>query len=386
MRSVHENVFTDEADAPLSLCSLTSIELASLAKTHIANGFGVWPKVYEDALVNGVFHPEKWGVSTAAVERWRRHFSLELLKPAQRIDEPSQHPVDLRDTVKVVLKTADNLEVECVRVPMSKGRNTLCISTQVGCQIGCRFCETGRIGLLRNLTAAEIVSQVVVARTVLKWPIHNIVFMGMGEPLDNPDHLLQALRVLTDPRGLGYGQQKITICTSGIPEGLNKLGTLGFRRMGLSFSLNAATDEKRSQIMPINRKYSLQMVREALINYPKREGFVLALNYCLLPGMNNERSDARAVAEFAKPLGRTLVNVIPYNPGTHPLTRAPQDHEVDTFIDWLKEEGVAVRVRRTKGRSVMAACGQLGNLELRKTRRELRQSRASELVQINPKA
>ena len=352
----------------IPLLSLTSDQLHELARERIGPGFGVWREIYRDAMVEGRFEPERWGLSKAAVSAWRRHFSWAPLARARQVDEPSLHATDDRRTIKMILRTHDGLELESVRVPMSKGRNTLCLSSQVGCRLACRFCETGRLGLLRNLTVEEIVAQVIMARTHMGWSIHNLVFMGMGEPLDNVTHLVQALRVLTDSRGLAYGQQKMTVCTSGIPDGLRALGDLAFKRMGLSFSLNAAVDEKRDKLMPINRRYPLAEVQKALRAYPKREGFVLALNYCLLPGWNDTPEDAKAVARFAQPLGRTLVNVIPYNPGTKPIARPPTEEETEAFIHELKREGLAVRMRRTKGRSVMAACGQLGNLELRQLR------------------
>ena len=358
---------TSDAPPSASLLALTSAELERLARDRVGSGYGVWRDIYRDAF-RGVFAPERYGLNPAAVARWQGAFHLALPEVVRRVDEPSLHPEDARATVKTVLKTSDGLEIECVRIPMSKGRNTLCLSSQVGCRLACRFCETGKMGLLRNLQPEEIVAQVVVA--ALEWgrPVDNLVFMGMGEPLDNADNLVSALRVLTDPRGLAFGQQKITVCTAGVPEGLRTLSQLGFRRMGLSFSLNAATDEKRDRLMPINRRHPLGEMQAALRDYPTRVGFVLALNYCLIPEWNDTDADADAVAAFAAPLGRTLINVIPYNPGSKPLARAPSDAEVDAFIERLRSQGLAVRQRRTKGRSVMAACGQLGNLELRKSK------------------
>jgi 23S rRNA (adenine2503-C2)-methyltransferase len=351
------------------LLDLGAEALRDLARARVGVGAGVWREVHRDAARAGRFEPERHGISPAASARWRAAFRLDLPAVCRRADEPSLHPVDGRETVKVALQTADGLEIESVRIPMSKGRFTLCLSSQVGCRLGCRFCETGKLGLLRNLEPHEIVAQVVVARAVLGWRVDNLVFMGMGEPLDNAENLVKALRVLTDPRGLAFGQQRITVCTSGVPEGLDTLATLGFRRMGLSFSLNAATDAQRDRLMPINRRHPLREMQAALARYPKRPGFVLALNYCLLPGFNDAPEDAARVARFAAPLGRVLVNVIPYNPGTKPLTRAPSESEVERFVERLEGEGLPVRRRRTKGRSVMAACGQLGNLELREVRR-----------------
>ena len=234
--------------------------------------------------------------------------------------------------------------------------------------MGCTFCETGRMGLIRHLTAAEIVSEVVTVRAKLGWPVRNLVFMGMGEALDNVDQVIQALRVLTDKRGLHYSHERITICTSGHAEGLAKLAALGWKRLNLSISLNAANDEARSRVMPVNRKTPLAELQRILAAYPQRKNFTLGVNYCLMPGMNDARQDAADVAAFCKPLGRVLVNLIPYNPGNAPLTRAPSEDEVERFVGWLREEGLAVRRRVTKGRSIMAACGQLGNVGLRRRR------------------
>jgi 23S rRNA (adenine2503-C2)-methyltransferase len=224
------------------------------------------------------------------------------------------------------------------------------------------------MGLLRDLSAGEIVSQVVVARSVLGWDAKNLVFMGMGEALDNADNVIQALRVLNDKRGLSFSQQRITVCTVGHKEGLARLGALGWKRLNLAFSLNAATDEQRSSLMPINRKTSLETTIEALAAYPLRRNFTFAVNYCLMPGLNDSREDSRAVARVVERLGRVLLNLIPYNPGSEPLTRAPSEDDISRFIAWLEEDGVPVRRRKTKGRSVMAACGQLGNVDLRRSR------------------
>jgi 23S rRNA (adenine2503-C2)-methyltransferase len=218
------------------------------------------------------------------------------------------------------------------------------------------------------LTAAEIVSQVVTVQTKLGWPVRNIVFMGMGEALDNADNVIQALKALVDQRGLHFSQERLTICTSGHAEGLDKLKALGWKRMNLSISLNAANDEARSRVMPVNRKTPLAELQRILADYPQRRNFILGVNYCLMPGMNDARQDAADVAAFCKPLGRVLVNLIPYNPGNAPLTRAPEEDEIVQFIAWLREEGLPVRRRITKGRSIMAACGQLGNVELRRKR------------------
>ena len=171
--------------------------------------------------------------------------------------------------------------------------------------------------------------------------------------------------VLCDRRGLHYSQERITVCTAGHREGLARLRALGWKRLNLSLSLNAASDAVRDRIMPINRRTPLAELQRLLIAYPQRRNFTLGVNYCLMPGINDAPADAVAVADFCRPLGRVLVNLIPYNPGHAPLTRAPHEEEVTAFIAALRAEGLAVRRRVTKGRSIMAACGQLGDAALR---------------------
>ena len=229
-----------------------------------------------------------------------------------------------------------------------------------------------KLGLLRHLDAGEIVGQLLVARDRLGWAIRNVVFMGMGEALDNATNVIQALRVLNDPAGIALAQERITVCTAGHVRGIRRLSAAGFKRLNLSVSLNAANDPLRSQLMPVNRVTPLDELQATLAAYRPRRNFAFGVNYCLMPGLNDRRSDASAVAAFCAPLERVLVNVIPYNPGTEPLTRAPTDAEVDTFIGWLRDEGLPVRRRITKGRSVMAACGQLGNRALREQVRRRR--------------
>ncbi len=320
----------------------------------------------------GRFEPESFGLGQEAAEAWSAAFSFELPKlVAVKSDDG-----DDGATSKMVLRLQDGLEVESVRIPMGRGRYTLCVSSQVGCKMGCTFCETGRMGLLRHLRTDEIIAQLLVARHRLGWPIRNLVFMGMGEALDNSKNVLQALRVLNDEAGLAIGQERLTICTVGHVEGIRLLAELGFKRLNLSISLNAANDSLRNELMPINRRSDLAALQKALIAYRPRRNFVLGVNYCLLPGINDTEADARAVAAFCNPLDRVLVNLIPYNPGSMPLARAPDDAEVERFIAWLRAEGLPVRERVTKGRSVMAACGQLGNTAARAELKALRTLRA----------
>ena len=282
-------------------------------------------------------------------------FEISLLGTVRVAEEPGPWGA----AAKAVLEARDGVRIECALVPSPRSA-ALCLSSQAGCRMGCAFCETGRGGLVRHLTAAEIVSQVVTARVSLGWSFDRLVFMGMGEPLDNFEALETALAVLLDPAGAAFAQERITVCTAGLPDGIRRLRTLGYRRLGLSFSLNAPDDATRAGLMPVTRAYPLDEVIAALAAYPMRRNFVLAVNYCLLPGLNDGPGAAAGVARFVSRLGRAVVNVIPYNPGSVPITRAPTDDEVDAFMAALRGEGLDARLRVPRGRSVMAACGQLG--------------------------
>ena len=377
----------------IDILGLTSDEFMGAARFALPTGHGIARLMYPQVMTDGSFAPESFAIAAESLAAWRKNFTADLLDVVRVVEEPGEFGT----TAKAILKTHDGYEIECVRIPMRAVRPadpevgeeppptglpdfrtsglpdrgnptdyTLCLSSQVGCKMGCTFCETGRMGLIRHLTAAEMVSEVVTVRAKLGWPVRNLVFMGMGEALDNADHLIQALKVLTDKRGLHYSQERITICTAGHAEGLAKLAALGWKRLNLSVSLNVANDEARSRVMPVNRKTPLAELQRILAAYPQRRNFTLGVNYCLMPGMNDARQDANDVAAFCRPLGRVLVNLIPYNPGNAPLTRAPEEEEIVRFIGWLRDDGLPVRRRITKGRSIMAACGQLGNVELRR--------------------
>jgi len=347
---------------------LTNAEAMEDARQSLSRGHGFGRRVHRMAMLEGRFEPEALGLGAAACNAWRSEFSFELPEVVALETDEGPHGI----TSKVILRLHDGLEVESVCIPMGQGRYTLCVSSQVGCKMGCSFCETGRMGLLRHLCTEEIIGQLLVAKHRLGWPIRNIVFMGMGEALDNADNLFRALRVLNDPGGLAIAQERITICTVGHVRGIERLQQEGMSRLNLSISLNAAVDSRRSELMPINRRTDLQTLQRVLASYRPRRNFALGVNYCLLPGLNDARTDARAIADFCESLGRVLVNVIAYNPGSMPITRAPSEQEVEQFIGWLREEGLPVRQRVTKGRSVMAACGQLGNPSARADRRTLR--------------
>ncbi len=265
------------------------------------------------------------------------------------------------------------LEAESVVIPMigRRGRlaHSLCVSSQVGCAMGCGFCETAQMGLMASLTPAQIVGQWHAARHQLGASPANLVFMGMGEPLDNTDSVLKAIEILTDRSGAGLAMSKVTVSTVGRLDGLARLREAvlqpGWHRLGVSISLNAPNDEIRNQIMPINRAMPMGQLRNALLDFPNGTGKPYLIAYVLIPGLNDAMEHADELAEWVSPL-RCMLNVIPYNPRRDSPWPAPEEDSVDRFVERLNSRGVFVKRRRTKGRGTMAACGQLGNPAIRR--------------------
>ncbi|HVB98779.1 MAG TPA: 23S rRNA (adenine(2503)-C(2))-methyltransferase RlmN [Candidatus Dormibacteraeota bacterium] len=256
----------------------------------------------------------------------------------------------------------DPVTVETVFMP-SPGRQTICVSTQAGCAVGCLFCLTATLGLVRNLTAGEILGQVFVAlaeNAATLAPRTNVVFMGQGEPLLNYDQTIAATRILLDPNALGLAPRHVTISTSGIVPGIDRLAAEGVRPK-LAISLNATTDHERARLMPLNRKYPLAQLLDACRRYPLRSWEQLTFEYVLLGGLNDRRDDARRVARLLAGL-RAKVNLIPWNPGELPY-RQPDSSAVEQFRRVLTEHGIHAFVRFSRGQDVFAACGQLALID-----------------------
>jgi 23S rRNA (adenine2503-C2)-methyltransferase len=249
-------------------------------------------------------------------------------------------------------------QIEAVFMPR-EGRQTICISTQAGCAVDCHFCLTAQLGLIRNLTAGEIVGQVLVAleenRDRLA-PQTNVVLMGQGEPLLNYDATIAAVRILLDPKGVGLAPRHVTLSTSGIVPGIQRLAHEKVRP-SLAISLNASSDEQRNALMPINRKYPLEMLLGACREYPLRPREYFTFEYVLLGGVNDLPDDARRVVRLLSTI-RAKVNLIPWNPGNLPY-RAPATESIEEFQRILIDKGVPTFVRYSRGRDVFAACGQL---------------------------
>jgi len=283
------------------------------------------------------------------------------------------------DTIKFCQRHADGLETESVLIPMvGRGRDratemthTLCVSSQVGCAMGCRFCETAQMGLMKQLDAADIVAQWFAATHEIGTRPKNLVFMGMGEPMDNLDAVLQALRVLCERDGGAMAASNISVSTVGRVDGMRRYGDFvrqtGFHRANLAVSLNAPNDEIRASIMPINRKHPMAELRNAMVEFPLRPRAAICVEYVLIPGVNDALEHCDELCAYLKGI-RCALNVIPYNPRRDSPWRAPTEDEVTRFVDRAIEHGQFVRRRQTKGRSVMGACGQLGNPQIRRRR------------------
>ena len=260
---------------------------------------------------------------------------------------------------KHLFQLADGKQIEGVFMPY-EDRVTLCLSSQVGCAMGCTFCATGQMGILRNLTAAEIVGQVVAMLNHHGYPPErpvNLVFMGMGEPLHNLDHLMAAFAILTDPKGLAIPPRRITVSTSGLVSGIERLGAFP-RRPRLALSLNATTDEHRSRIMPVNRVWNLEALAQALGRFPLQPGERITLEYVLLKGVTDSLEDGRRLAAFARRFP-SKVNLIPFNPHAGSGFAPPDESRVEALCRLLAGTGLTVSVRRSRGQDVGGACGQL---------------------------
>ena len=254
--------------------------------------------------------------------------------------------------------------VEAVFMP-NEGRQTICISTQAGCAVDCHFCLTAQLGLIRNLTAGEILAQVLLPLEEHKAelaPQTNIVLMGQGEPLLNFEPVMAAVRIMQDPEGMGISPKHVTLSTSGIVPGIERLAQEKVRPK-LAISLNASNDEQRDALMPINKKYPLAALMGACEEYPLRTWEHLTFEYVMLGGVNDAAEDARRVVRLLAPLKSVKVNLIPWNPGELPY-RESSPERIEEFRRILVERGVPAFVRYSRGRDVMAACGQLALLQI----------------------
>jgi len=362
------------------------IDIKSLTREELETQFKNWnePAYRVAQLLDWLYarRAPAWDAMTnlpkSLREKLRENFSLHALELARK---QGAHDT----TQKFLWKLADGAFIESVLIPANPAlygeasdRHTLCISTQVGCAYGCRFCASGLDGWKRNLGVHEIVEQIL---AVERWHaaqpktesleppgnriVNNIVVMGMGEPLANYDHLLKALKILNAPWGGGIGARKITISTSGLAPQIRRLANepLQFR---LAISLHGATDEVRNRIMPVNKKYPLHELTAACEDYQVLKGRMITLEYILIAGVNDSLDQIRPLASLAKKL-YAKVNLIPYNKVEDLPWQRPSEEVCEGFLAALEKLDVTATLRREKGHDIDAACGQLRL----KTEREL---------------
>jgi 23S rRNA (adenine2503-C2)-methyltransferase len=351
-------------------------------------------QIYHWLYAEGEFSVERWSNLAAGLrERLKREATIILPSVRRRYvssDGSVRYLFGLPAQEEKSMKKPAS--VEAVFMP-SEGRQTICISTQVGCAVDCQFCLTAQLGLIRNLTAGEMVAQVLMplkemeeresggrAERKQKAPASesgryigeeeptglaartNVVLMGQGEPLLNFESVMGALRILLDADGVGLSPKHVTLSTSGIVPGIERLGNEEVRPK-LAISLNASRDEQRDVLMPINKKYPLKVLMEACRNYPLRNWEHLTFEYVMLGGVNDAAEDARRVVRLLAPLTRVKVNLIPWNPGELPYKESSAE-AIEEFRRILVEKGVPAFVRYSRGRDVMAACGQLALKEV----------------------
>ncbi|HPY76980.1 MAG TPA: 23S rRNA (adenine(2503)-C(2))-methyltransferase RlmN [Anaerohalosphaeraceae bacterium] len=263
---------------------------------------------------------------------------------------------DSDGTTKYLFGLPDGQCIETVRL-VDEGRITLCLSTQVGCRMGCRFCATGRLQFQRNLTAAEIVDQIYQIEQA-QGPVQNLVYMGMGEPLDNFNQVIRSLEILHDEQGRYFGMRHITLSTCGLTEPIRKLANLKIHPR-LAVSIHAADDLLRSQLMPICRKEPLERLMQTLVYYQQRTGRRITIEYCMIDGLNDTPELAGRLALLLSGL-KTNVNLIELNDYSGCPYRPSPGSRIKNFAARLKEAGIDTAIRFKRGRSINAACGQLG--------------------------
>ena len=366
-----------QTDARIRLVGLGRKEIAQ----HLTE-FGIEPKKVR-MRTKQIFHwiynygVTDWAQMTNIAKGLRAQLEQQFSLARPEIVE---RQISVDGTRKYLIRMAPGIEVESVFIPDVSKTGALCVSSQVGCTLTCKFCHTGTQKLVRNLTAQEIVLQVIAARDDLgEWPttqenrkLTNIVFMGMGEPLYNTEQVGDSLDIICDPEGLGIGRRRITVSTSGVvPE----IGPMGARTSAmLAISLHAANDELREQIMPINRKYPLKDLMQACRDYPGLSNSRrITFEYVMLKDINDQPWHAKQLIKLLRGIP-AKVNLIPFNPWPGSDYECSDWDTIETFADIVNRAGYASPIRTPRGRDILAACGQLKS--------ESEKMRASEVRKI----
>lgn len=298
---------------------------------------------------------EMTNLSKSLRENLENHFSI---KPAEI--HVMQRSID--GTIKNAVKLHDGNVVESVLIPTAK-RTTACVSSQVGCSLDCTFCATAQLTRMRNLTAAEIVDQVTLidkqSREYHQKPLSNIVFMGMGEPLLNYSSVTDAIRKITEDKGLGMSPRRITVSTSGIPKLIEKLADENLK-VKLALSLHSAIEEKRNQLMPFSVKFPLTSIMESLSYWYQKTKSRITLEYIIWKGINDGNEDIKALIKFCKSIP-SKVNLIQYNSIEGGKYSQANSNIIQNYVTALEQENIIVKIRKSRGDDIDAACGQLAN-------------------------
>lgn len=284
----------------------------------------------------------------------------ELLSGAARIERLNKiKTMESQDGVrKFLFGLTDGRQIESVYIP-TEDHDTLCVSTQVGCAMGCKICRTSQMGFIRNLSAGEIVGQLLeVRRQIPGSSITNVVFMGMGEPLANFENTVRAINIMANPNGPQISWRRITVSTAGLAPVIPDLGKTV--RVKLAVSLNAVSDDVRSMIMPINKTYPLDQLLDAMKGFPLPKRDRITIEYVMIKGLNDSDDDARKLVRILNPI-RTKVNLIPFNDELSDEFKSPTPERVASFQDILMSKSLMAIIRKSRGRDILAACGQLAS-------------------------
>lgn len=337
---------------------IRALSLEELKAVFIENGDQAFraKQVYEWLWKkSAITFDEMTNLSKATREMLAKHFIINAVS----VDDMQ---ISRDRTIKNAFKLYDGNIVEGVLIP-STTRMTACISSQAGCSLTCKFCATGKLERLRNLNADEIYDQVVLikdqAEKQYKLPLTNIVYMGMGEPLLNYKNVLDSIQKITSQEGLNMSPQRITVSTAGVAKMIKKLGDDGVK-FNLALSLHAANDEKRNHIMPINESNTLEALAEALKYFYEKTGTRVTYEYIAFKDFNDSIEDAQALAKFCKHVP-CKVNIIEYNPIDEGEFQQTTPERLDAFAKYLESRNIIVNVRRSRGKDIDAACGQLAN-------------------------
>ena len=350
----------------------------------------------------GLSFEELRAMRARQLRRWLHHFGetdfmamtdiakvlRQKLQTACQTSRPeiADHQISQDGTQKWLIRFQPGVEGESVYIPDVARSGALCVSSQVGCTLNCTFCHTGTQKLVRNLTAQEIVSQIILARDGLcEWPsskepraLTNIVFMGMGEPLYNLDHVAEAIDTISDGEGIAIGRRRITVSTAGVAPRIPELGA----RTGamLAISLHAVRDDLRNELVPINRKYDLQTLFEAIRAYPDLgNSRRVTFEYVMLKGVNDSLAEARDLVRLLRGIP-AKINLIPFNPWPGSLYDCSDWETIEAFADIVNRAGYASPIRTPRGRDIFAACGQLRSESIKQSAAEKRRA----ALQINP--